>query len=193
MKKILSVMLALVVSGAAFAHNAKHVSGTEAIVMNSGSTVKLFYKSETNSNVTVAIYNEKHQRVYSESFHQVNGFARPYNFSDLKEGTYTIEVNDGTSHYTEEFVYKKANTSARVIKARLAKVTGQKGKYILSVPNKEKQTITVNIYDSGNRLQYSQQETLSGDFAKVYNVSKFGSKILFEVIDSKGNPIAVLD
>jgi hypothetical protein len=193
MKKILLVMLALVVSGATFANNADHVSGTEAIVTNSGSTVKLIYKSDTKSKVIVSIYNEEHTLVFSETFQQVDGFTRPYNLSNLNEGTYSIEVKDGISTYKEHIVYKKSIAPKSTIQARVAKVTGQKGKYVLSVPNKGKQVIFVNIYDSNNNLQYSQQEQLSGDFAKVYNVGKFGSKILFEVLDAKGNAISLVD
>lgn len=185
------MIVALAVSGAVLATNPDRVSGTDAIVTNNGANVKLFYKSTKQSKVEIAIYNEKHQLVFRETLHQVDGFARPYNLSDLNEGTYTIEVNDGSARYNKVVTYKKESRATSAIPARLAKVAGQHGKFILSIPSSGTDAVTVKIYDEGNRLAYSQNEKLTGDFAKVYDVRDFGSKVSFEVTDAKGNVINI--
>ncbi|RAV98400.1 hypothetical protein [Pseudochryseolinea flava] len=193
MKKILSMIVAIAISGAVFANNSARVSGTDAIVTNNGANVKLYYKSQTTSKVVVSIYNESHKLVFSETVHQENGFARPYNFSNLEEGTYTIDVNDGGAHYAKQVTYKKEKREKSEMHARLTQVVGETGKYILSIPKSAYKTVTVKIYNESNRLTYSAEEQLDGDFAKVYNIGRFGSKVSFEVQDAKGNVITVLN
>jgi len=192
MKKILSMIVAVAVSGAVFATNPDRASGTNAIVTNNGANVKLFYKSNTPSKVVVSIFDANHKLVFSETLRDVEGFARPYNFSDLSEGAYSIEVNDGASRFSKQVIYKKDTRTQSDAVARLAKVNGENGKYILSIPKGAHKAVTVKIYNDGDRLTYTAKEELNGDFAKVYNTKSFGSKVSFELLDAEGKVISVL-
>ncbi|HYG17903.1 MAG TPA: hypothetical protein VD816_03200 [Ohtaekwangia sp.] len=185
MKNILSIVMVLVlVSGTSFASRLNEPSpAAGAGVMRKGATFKVFYKAATLSDVKVSIYNSNDELVFKEILKKVDGFARPYNFSTLPEGTYTIEISDGRSTITE--TVNHGNPVAR----RHAHVTnlGQDGKFLLMVPNKTPDIITVSIFDENHNLLYSGREVIDGDFAKVYNLKSESNKPLFQITDSKGN------
>ncbi len=69
--------------------------------MKNGSTFKLFYKGAQQSDVKVLILNDENQIVYSEKIKNTDGFARPYNFSNLPEGHYSIQIKDNAGIRTE--------------------------------------------------------------------------------------------
>src|SRR5688572_10299134 len=112
MKKILMmVMVIMIASGAAIARRLEVAEiSANASVVKSGSTFKLSYTRSELSSVKVSIYNDNHDLVFTETIRKISSFIRPYNFSDLPEGEYTIEVSDGTSSVTKTVTYKKEST-----------------------------------------------------------------------------------
>jgi outer membrane lipoprotein-sorting protein len=179
------VMVIMIASGAVVARrlDAPGVSAN-ATIMKSGSTFKLSYTRTERSNVKVSIYNESNQLVFSETIHKISSFIRPYNFSDLPEGNYTIEITDGSSKVVKTVNYKKESSEKFV---KWVPVNGSPNKYVLTVANKGTELIRINIYDSKGNLQYSSCEKITGDFAKVYDLKKISGKVLVEVADAKGN------
>lgn len=109
MKKILSVLVMLmVISSVAFARRMDNpVAAAGVAVMKNGSTFKLFYKGAQHSDVKVSIVDARDHVVFSEVIKKVEGFMRPYNFSNLPEGNYTIEVSDKSGRYIEKISYNK--------------------------------------------------------------------------------------
>ena len=186
MKNILSiVMVLLLVSGSSFARRLNEPSPSSgAGVMKNGTTFKVFYKGASRADVKVSIYNSNDQLVFKETLKKVDGFARPYNFASLPEGAYTIEVFDGHSTVTETVSH---GDPAPRRQAHVTNVSGAAGKYLLMVPNKTPDVITVSIYDTNHNLLYSGREVIESDFAKVYNLRSERGKPLFQITDSKGN------
>ncbi len=96
MKKTLSIFIVLLaISSAVSARRMdKPEEASTMAVTKSGSLVKLFYKGVKDCNVKVTITNSENQIVFEELIKQVDGFMRPYNFSELPEGDYTIKLVD---------------------------------------------------------------------------------------------------
>ncbi len=153
-------------------------------IMKNGSLIKLFYKSGKESNVKVTIIDSNNQVVFSEDMKHVDGFMRPYNFSKLSEGDYTIELVDHAGKKVEKISYREGKVE-RV--ANLIRIAGEENKYLLTISNKGKDTFSVKIFDAEGGLIYTHAEEAEGDFARIYNLSKVTGKFLFEITDKSGN------
>lgn len=184
MKKVLSFFVLLIsVSSISFATKADTPSASMIVVRN-GSTFKLLYKGVAKTNVKVLILNDKDQLIFVDKINNVDGFVRPYNFSELPEGNYSIELTDNNGRQVERVSYRIENENKL---AHLMNVPGSANKFILSIPNKGNDIITVTIYNDENTVLYSEKEKITGDFARVYNLKESRGKITFEVTDSRGN------
>ena len=187
MKKFfLMLMAATVVTFGAMASNKPGAESGVAVV-NNGTTVKLYYKGIAEGKVKVMILNEDQEVVFTEILKNTDGFVRPYNISSIPAGNYTIEVSDQNATYTEQI------TVGREPKAELAKlfrVSGEDGKYLLTVPTREAKDISVRIL-ADDAVIYDEAVAISSDFAKIYNLKKVKGNLTFEVTDKKGNATVV--
>lgn len=185
MKKTLSILAALTIfSTALFANNIdKPNAATGMAIMKNGTTVKLFYKGTKQADVKISIYNAANTLVYSETIKNVDGFVRPYNFTNLEEGEYSIELHGENGRQVERVIYKLGKVEKL---ANVMLVTGESNKYILSVANKGQDVLTIKIFGDKGTLLYSKTENVDGDFAQVYNLDKYKGSVTFEVSDSKG-------
>ena len=185
MKKILSLILVLIAIGQVNANVIEPHSPVGMSVIKNGSLVKLFYQGEQTGKVKVKIYNERGRTVFSETMKDTENFVRPYNFSFLPAGEYTIELTDAQGK-----MLKKVN-HARETKKRMAYLTRLDGnnKYMLSVVNDGRESLTVRIYDAYNKLVYNKTQTVHDDFAAVYNLSHLTGDYEFEVVDRNGNTV----
>ena len=185
MKKTLSILAAITIfSTALFANNIDNPNAaTGMAIMKNGTTVKLFYKGTKQADVKVSIYNAANTLVYSETIKNVDGFVRPYNFTNVEEGEYSIELLGENGRQVERVIYKLGKVEKL---ANVMHVTGEANKYILSVANKGQDVLTIKIYGDKGVLLYSKTEEVNGDFAQVYNLDKYNGGLTFEVSDSKG-------
>lgn len=185
MKKTLSILAAITIfSTALFANNIDNPNAaTGMAIMKNGTTVKLFYKGTKQADVKVSIYNAANTLVYSETIKNVDGFVRPYNFTNLQEGEYSIELLGENGRQVERVIYKLGKVEKL---ANVMHVTGEANKYILTVANKGQDVLTIKIYGDKGVLLYSKTEEVNGDFAQVYNLDKYNGGLTFEVSDSKG-------
>ena len=185
MKKTLSILAALTIfSTALFANNIDNPNAaTGMAIMKNGTTVKLFYKGTKQADVKVSKYNAANTLVYSDTIKNVDGFVRPYNFTNLEEGEYSIELIGENGRQVERVIYKLGKVEKL---ANVMHVTGEANKYILSVANKGQDVLTIKIYGDKGVLLYSKTENVDGDFAQVYNLDKYNGGVTFEVSDSKG-------
>lgn len=187
MKKILSIFLVLLITGSTVyarrtENPASSVNGVG--VMKTGSLVKVFYKASTLSNVRVTIYNASNRAVFSEVIKKVGGFLRPYNFEGLPYGEYTIEVEDNHQRTVERVDYQSEKVKQL---AKLVKVSGEEGKFLLMIPNKTQNKLTIRIFsENGNLLHIEEKETNS-DFMGLYNLASLESKFYFLITDEKGD------
>jgi hypothetical protein len=185
MKKTLSVLAVLmVVSSVVFARRLDNPGATpSAAVVKFGTTFKLYYKGSQQADVKVSILDAGNRVVFSETIKDVDGFVRPYNFSHLPEGDYTIKISDKNGRMIEKINYRQEKSEAF---AHLLKVAGTNAKYLLTVASKEQSDVTIRIYDDSNNVIYNKRETVSNDFAKIYNLEGIAGEFTFEVTDASG-------
>jgi hypothetical protein len=186
MKKTLSIFVVLIAISSVV--NARRMDkpeeATSMAVTKSGSLVKLFYKGTKDCKVKVTISNAKNQVVFEETIKHVDGFMRPYNFSNLPEGDYTVELTDHTGKKVEKISYQDVKIERL---AGLIKVSREEDKYLLTIPNRGRNTFDIRIYDSSGSLLYNNSEKAEGDFAKVYNLSEISKKFVFVITDKSGS------
>lgn len=185
MKKSLSFLVVLLTVGSMTYANAFDNPSTNMAVLKNGTSVKLLYKGTEQNDVKILIFNDDNRVVFSEKIKKTDGFARPYNFSKLPEGNYRIQIIDNTGIKTEQIAYHGEQQISRKKIMHVVRVAGSSDKFVLSVPSKQNETLTVTIYGDNNVL-YSESEIVSGDFARIYNLKDYSGPVTFKVTDSKG-------
>lgn len=185
MKKITLLVAGVLVSAFALASGPGEGSASKlALVKRSESTLKLYYQTAEKSNVTVTLTDSRGKEIYKEWFKKTNGFIRPYNLEGLKEGSYTVTVDDGQSTRSEVF-YHGPTASAK--SANVVQLSDNK--YLLSIKGKfVSGKINVKIYD-GSTLVHKQQNDVSGDFGQLFRLENIANPVTFEVTDSAGKKL----
>lgn len=188
MNKTLSLLAALlVITSATFAKTPDNPTSSIS-VRKYGETIKLLYKGTAQNDVKVLIINDDNQIVFTEKIRATDGFIRPYNFSNLPQGSYSFALIDSKGRQTEHVDYRIERPRKLM---HVARVSGTTDKFVLSVPNQGHGKLFVTIYDDMNRVLYSGRENISGDFARIYNLKDHEGKVTFEVSDNKGNTNAL--
>ena len=180
MKKTLVIAALLtVLSSAVFASEGESTTAKASTEVRKSETqvFNLVYKGATSERVDVRIVDENDNILFSESIKNLNAFARPYNLSQLPEGTYTIKVTDSNGTKVHE-IHNYKNPAKVVEKSlhfvRLTKVTD--GKYQLTIGNQGVNDAQIEIYDNNQNLLYRNTELLNGNYAKVYNLQQVDAK-----------------
>lgn len=182
MKKFLSVVLVLIAIGQVNANDIAPNAPLGISVVKKGVLVKLFYRGEESGKVKVTIYNEKGLVVFSEIMQDTEHFMRPYNFSSLPHGEYTIELSDKSGKQYQKISHK--GETKRI--AHLTRLNKRENKYMLTVPNTGNDVITIRIYDHASKVLFEETQNIQGNFAKVYNLNAVSSSPTFEVVDRNG-------
>ena len=171
--------LLTVLSSAVFASEGESTTAKASTEVRKSETqvFNLVYKGATSERVDVRIVDENDNILFSESIKNLNAFARPYNLSQLPEGTYTIKVTDSNGTKVHE-IHNYKNPAKVVEKSlhfvRLTKVTD--GKYQLTIGNQGVNDAQIEIYDNNQNLLYRNTELLNGNYAKVYNLQQVDAK-----------------
>jgi hypothetical protein len=184
MKKTLLffVMLTIVV-GSAVAGDDIPTASSRMAVLRSGSTFKVFYKGGAINKVTVNIYDSRGGKVLSDNVGRHENFVRPYNFSGLAEGQYSIELIDNNGKQVESVEFR----SGKIEKlANLIKVANGESKYLLVVPSRGSDVLSVKISDANGAVVYQGTESVEGNFAKVYDLKSISDNFTFEITDKTG-------
>ncbi len=184
MKKVYLLLAGVLMSSFAFAgvrdEGPKSSSGM-AVIRKGATSYKLIYKSELASDVKVKIFNERNDLVFAETIRNSDGFMRPYDFAKLGEGEYTIKVDNGSNGLTEKVHYQHGGTQ---LVAHLTKVA--EGKLLLTVPGRREDKLTINVMnDQGDRIGRFES-TVSGDFARVFDVRQISGPVSFEITNQSG-------
>ena len=156
------------------------------VVPATSQVYKVYYKTKEAGKVKVSIINSSNQLVFSEVMSNVASFVRPYNFSELPEGEYTIVLEDKNGKQVEKVNYAMNKIVSFV---KVTEVANADNKFMLNVANNGSEVVTVKIF-SGNSLVHTQNVEVKGSFGQVYNLNqvKAATKatITFEVSTSSG-------
>lgn len=157
--------------------------GLAAFAVKESETYKIVYEGENTQKVRLNVYNDKSQRIFSQSVVS-KGFIQPLSFEGLDAGQYTVEIVAGKTRETITI-----NHARRLVPSSFVHITklNDEGKYLVSVakPKLEDENITLNIFQD-NRLIYNESSKLADDFAKVYSVKPAGSNVTIAVTDKNG-------
>ncbi|MBL7858798.1 MAG: hypothetical protein JNM57_14005 [Cyclobacteriaceae bacterium] len=192
MKKTLSIFAALMIlSVAVVARSADKpvhpTSTTGMAVVQSGTIVKLFYKSEKPAKVRVTIYDRHNTIVLTENIKKLDGFMRPYNFSSLPEGDYTIEVADENGKQIEKIDYHHASFKKL---GHLVKIQDTE-KYMLMLANRGEDVVDIKVLDGKRNLAYQGTEKISNDFSKVFDLTNLKGDFSLEITDKSGTTLVL--
>jgi hypothetical protein len=186
MKKTLLILsMLLVASGSVMARRLEIPAKLGLSVLRQGTTVKLFYKAASANDVNVRIYDTHGTLRFQETIRKVDGFVRPYNFERLPKGDYLIEVTDRTGRSLEKISYREETLP----QACLIRLKGDDQKYLITIANQKKATLSVNIFNDEGKLVYHEPDVITGDFSRVYNMKNVSNKFVVEVTDGKGNSV----
>lgn len=181
MTKITSLVIACVLSVAAFAKTPL----LSVAPSTTASVYDVYYKGTEAGNVKVSIYNNSNVLVFSETLNNVTSFKRPYNFSNLAQGEYTIVLEDKNGKQVENVRYRMNTVNSFI---HVAAIANAENKYMLNVTNDGTESVYVKIFNNENDLLHEQALQVTGTFGLVYNLSKVksSSEITFEITTSNG-------
>ena len=184
MKRVSLIVAGVVLSTLVFAKEADKPSpgSSVSVVKVEGSSLfKLLYKSEKAQNVRVSLIDEKGNSIFNETLKSTKGFIRPYNFSGVDEGRYTIHVQDENGVTEEKINHVAAKDEKWVGLTKL----DEKGKYVLRITSLQKDDVTINVYDRNATLLHTETQAVDKGFAQVYNF-KDVNLFTIEVTDKNG-------
>ncbi len=187
MKKSIFIWTLLLIAGTATLATASDNPSASMAVLKNGSTIKLFYKGVEETNVKVLILNDVNEIVFVERIKNTDGFVRPYNFSQLPDGNYSIQLTDDNGRQIERVNYRSEQPVKSKRLLHVMHIKGSTDKFILSIPNKGDDEILISIYNDQNTVLHSSKEKIDGDFAKIYNLKDYYGRVTFVIEDRSGN------
>jgi|SRR6266850_462785 len=179
MKKMISILLALVTVGCVVSFGGTKGPESRMAVVKTGEIIKVIYESSDASQVKVTISDADGNEVFAERVESNAGFIRPYNFSLLPKGDYKISVTDKAGEFSE-----KISTRDKEWIANVARLNTADEKYIVAVPYQGPGEVDIRVYDQNEQLVYSERQVMQGDFAKIYNLKNLDKGASVRVINS---------
>jgi uncharacterized protein YfaP (DUF2135 family) len=142
---------------------------------------QVFYTNSKSQIITLSILDANGKTVFFEKIKAKKGFARPYNFSGLGEGEYTLQIEDQSGIKQEHVSYyaEKPSNLFNVIRVK-------SNKYLVTSPRKDNAIVDVKIYNENGDLLYSDAAKLNEPFAKVYRLDQVSGRITFKITDNTG-------
>jgi hypothetical protein len=191
MKKITLTLISVLAAGALAMAKGPGKPGDSApgfAVMKSGSSLfKIIYKADEAANVQVTIFNDKRDRVFSEVIRKRESFLRPYNFENLPEGEYTIELQSPQGKQVQAITHHFSSPSSSFF--HVTRIDSEEDRYLITATGEDE--ITVRITDDNNQVLRLDRHEVKGEFAKVYNMKKVSRPFTIEVSDRQGKSAVV--
>lgn len=158
-------------------------AGKGVALLKQGKVVKLIYKATEENTVTIQIYGPDNNLILSDRLKGMDGFSRPYNFSGMTDGTYTVVVKDGNGTHQETI---SLGTEKKEKLVNLVKMAGE-DKYLFTASGDGEELLTLNIYDELDNLIHKETKRIAGQFGQVYNLNKIKGGVTFEVVREDGS------
>lgn len=172
-KSFITLTLIAVFATFVFAENP---STANVAITKSGTVFKVFYKADAKEAVKVSIVNAAGEIVYVEHVKTNNGFIRPYNFSNLPFGDYTIIVEGDEGRSVTKVVHAKREET---LLSQLIRIPDSK-KCLVTLAGASYATVTVK--DQFNKVLYERQVRISEKGAStLFDFSKLTGAVSVQV------------
>ena len=164
MKKMILFLLALTMMCATVSFARTDLKKSKVAFLKQKELVRLCYEGNSTAVVEVTIKDKDGREIFKEEIRE-QSFIRPYNFSELPVGNYTVDVRDETGNYSETVQYYD-----RAYLGHIMKLNDDKNKYLVTIPKKGNDEVSVCVFDSEDNLVFSEIANGKQDYAKVYNL-----------------------
>lgn len=178
-------VMAIVLLGVATVASAKGTNESDFAVVKSQakeSVFKVMYQGDERSTVKISIKNAQGELIFKELIKNTDGFARPYNFSALPQGSYSVTVDNGVSARTEIISHEEVISKKTV---KINSVDTEKNKIALTVYSSQKGEVTVKVLNEANEIIFEESRLVQGGFGRVYNLKDLAHYTI-EVYDASG-------
>ena len=159
---VLTLAAVIVASAFTFAATPSKV----AVVQNNDGIYKVIYEGATSGKVTLKIYDNSSNVIFSETKKGLSKFMLPLNFTGLEQGEYSIEIADETGTQIKKVNYTSADAVVAAKAVHFTKL--QDGKYLMSAATEG--NINVQIFDGNDNLVHSEDLVVNGKLGLVYNL-----------------------
>jgi len=177
MKTLSSIIIILCTVATSF--GATRVSVKETSKAN---VYNIQYQSTKKGKVVVTILDSDNTTLFTEVICDLYSFVRPYNFSSLPEGEYTIAIKDENGVQTQ-----KINNSFDKLYSYtyIAALPDTQNKYWLNIFNNGTEKVAVRILSEQGTTLFEESVTVTGSYQMVYNLDKIKGKspVTFVVVD----------
>jgi hypothetical protein len=183
--KLIAFLFACAFSLSAYADAPASLTVTPAV---KGNVFTVSYRTASTGNVKISILNKSNQVVFSEVLRNVASFERPYNFSELTVGEYTVIVENKNGRQEEKINHFNASVKTFTKVSELSA-----DRYLLNVACTGTEEMTLRIYDNTAGLLHEQYITVNGNYGLIYNLSNVKSPattiVIFEITTASGQVI----
>lgn len=186
MKVLFTMMIAFGVVFSTMAAGERPADAPVSLRKVDQSKVQLLYGAVPEGQVTVKIYDEANFLVKTDRINSKNAFSKYYDFSQLKPGNYTIEVEEGQNKVEKLAVNFTAEVSnAPLVYSRLEKM--ENNAFKLMVNSLLPSTLSVMVFEN-DRLIYEEKVDDVNGFQKLYKLQGINpsSKVEFFVKTDDG-------
>ncbi len=170
--------LAAVIVSSAFA--LATTPGSKVAVLNQANSgvYKVIYEGVTAGKVTLKIYDNNSNVIFSETKKGLSKFILPLNFKGLEYGEYSIEITDETGTQIQKVSH--SIVAKAVVAAKSIHITKlQDGKYLMSAATEG--NINVQIFDGNDNLVHNEDLVVNGKLGMVYNLKNVQGQPTFLV------------
>lgn len=136
---------------------------------------RVVYQSPEKSNVTIQLYNDKNEVIYTESQKSTSGFMKKFDLSYLSYGEYQLEVKADGYLFQEKI---KLGTSAADYNLVLTPYTSRE--IVFATANKQGKSLNLYILDQFGDVVYREKFENTSSVHKMYNFENLRSnKVTF--------------
>lgn len=165
MKKMMLILLII----ATFCEVSMAVSESEMAVVRHGDIFKVIYKSPYLSCVKMSITDKNGAEIFAEELICNQGFIRPYNFSSLPKGDYTIQLSDGPDKKIEKVHFDDNTVGDQPWLAHLMQVKSKDKKVLVAIPYQQASNdFTIQIVDDQDHVIYNEDQKIDSAYARVF-------------------------
>ena len=178
-------VMAIVLLGVATVASAKGTNESDFAVVKSQakeSVFKVMYQGDEKSTVKISIKNDQGELIFKELIKDTDGFTRPYNFSSLPQGNYSVTIDNGVSVRTEIISHEEVNSKKSV---RISAVDTERNKVALTVYSLRKGEVIIKVLNEAKETVFEESQFVQGGFGRLYNLKDLAHYTI-EVHDASG-------